>query len=146
LTFTRDDESKVEFANPACVWCGPWSDLVETRALHIATLPHKPEAWWHVIAVVSDLRRQPRVEFPVSFVWNRPTGAFVFVADDRGNGNEASSEQEESGGVIQFDEASCRRGAPVEFSVEGVLDSEFGDDTPIAVRGRFRGTVGAPPR
>jgi hypothetical protein len=146
LSFFRADGSRIAFNNPARIWCGPWTDIVKTRSLHVATLPGKrAEAWWEVKAVIAAVRRQPRVGFPVNFVWNRPTGAQVFAADDRGNGNEASTEQEDSSGSMRFEDASCQRGARVEFSIDAVLDSEFSDDTPITVRGQFRGTVGAPP-
>lgn len=146
LNFVRADGSKIAFDNPARIWCGPWTDIVDTQSLHVATLPGpRPEAWWEVRAVIAAVRRQPRVGFPVDFVWNRPTGALVFVADDRGNGNEASSEQEDSSGSVQFEQASCSKGARVEFRIDAVLDSEFSDDTPITVQGHFRGTVGAPP-
>jgi hypothetical protein len=76
----------------------------------VATLPRKrAEAWWEVKGVIAAIHRQPRVGFPVNLVWNRPTGAQVFAADDRGNGNEASTEQEDSSGSMRFEDASCQR-------------------------------------
>jgi len=86
--------------------------------------------------------------------WNRPVGVELFVADledtpggaDVGRGtNEASTEQEDAGGWVEFDAVGCEPGDEVSFTVDAVPGSEFGDDEPIAAEGSLRVRLGQPP-
>lgn len=157
LRFTRADGSAIDFPLEVVAWCGRWNDLIPTRALHVGALRGRPRdaSYWRLWAVPGDVASGRRVRFPVDFVWNRPHGAEIFVADAEdtpggadllGGTNEASTEEEDAGGWIEFAAASCDVGSEVAFTVDAVLGSEFGDDEPIRVKGTLRVRVaGAPP-
>jgi len=156
LRFTRADGSEIEFPLAVVAWCGPWNDLIPTRALHVGALggPPRRVSDWRLWAVPGDVRSGKRVRFPVRFVWNRPEGAELFAADledtpggadVRGGTNEASTEQEDAGGWLEFDAVGCEPGDEVSLTIDAVLGSEFGDDEPIAAKGSFRIRVGKPP-
>jgi hypothetical protein len=146
LVFHRADGSRIAFAGRLYAWCGPWESDVKVPSVHVWLVPPRRRgAYWMLSGVLKDVRRQPRVRFPIGFVWNRPKGAELFVYD-KPTRNEASSETEHAKGVVTFSRVSCRLGDEVVISARGALGSEFGDGTPVRVSGTFRGTVGKPPR
>ena len=146
LTFTRVGDGPIAFSGKTYVWCGSWEPDVKVPALRVLLVPRRHDrSYWLLSGVLKDIRRSPRVHFPVGFVWNRPKGAELFVYD-RPTKNEASSETEKAKGVVTFSRVTCRRGQNVVVSASGVLGSEFGDGKPIRVTGTFRGVVGPPPR
>ena len=93
-------------------------------------------------AVRRDVVVGRRIKFPNDFVWNRPRGALLFVADGE---NEASTAEEESSGSMEFSRVTCRRGGVVAFSIQGIVGSEFSDGKPVRVSGTYRGRVSARP-
>jgi hypothetical protein len=118
---------------------------VKVPALHVLLVsPRRRRSYWQLSGVLKDVRRTPRVRFPIGFVWNRPQGAELFVYDARTKDG-ASSEEEEAKGVITFSKVTCRRGATVVISARGVLGSTIFDGKAVRVSGTFRGTVGKPP-
>jgi hypothetical protein len=144
LTFRRADGSAMRFDGKLYVWCGRWEPDVKVPALDVFLVRRRGQSYWALSAVLRDVRRDPRVRFPIGFVWNRPKGAQLFVYD-RKTKNGASSEEEEAKGVITFSKITCRRGRSVTIRASGVLGSVFSDGTPVRVTGTFRGTVGRPP-
>jgi hypothetical protein len=156
LRFTRADGSTIRIPLGVVAWCGPWNDLIPRRALHVGALAGPPRrvSYWRLWAIPRDVESGDRVHSPVEFVWNRPRGVEIFVgdledtpggADTLGGTNEASTQEEESGGWIEFDASGCEVGDEVAFTVDAVLGSEFGDDEPIAVEGSLRLRVGERP-
>jgi hypothetical protein len=102
------------------------------RTLHVrAGSPDGP--FWHLSAVVADVRRRPVVRFPHSFIFDKPTGALLFAADGT---NELSSAEDEASGRITFSRVRCGRRLAVRFRVRAVLGSEISGD-PLTVRGAF---------
>jgi hypothetical protein len=151
LVFERADGSRIEMRGRPLVWCGPWNDEIPDTALQIAAvggIERKPgEKWfsyWQLWAVPEDIEGQAAVVFPGNYTFYDPSGVVLFVGDLETK-NEASSKGEDSSGQIVFTQASCEVGAPIEFTIDAVVDSEFGDREPVTVTGTFRGVVGEPP-
>jgi hypothetical protein len=145
LTFRRADGSALRFDGKLYVWCGRWESEVNVPALDVLLVSRRRgRSYWRLSAVLRDIRRDPRVRFPIGFVWNRPEGAQLFVYD-RKTKNGASSEEEEAKGVFTFSKVTCRRGQNIVIRASGVLGSVFEDGPPVRVTGTFRGIVGRPP-
>ena len=51
--------------------------------------------------------------------------------------NELATNTEESSGFIVFHSLPCLKGRTVDFSIDAVLGSEFGDMPSVTVIGRF---------
>jgi hypothetical protein len=134
IAVTRADGSAVHPAQNVRVWCGPWERDVPRRTLHIRA-GARGGPFWQLDAVVADIRRQPVVHFPHSFVWDEPTGAQLFAVD---GDDEASSSEEEASGRITFRRVRCGRRLAVRFRVRAVLGSEFSDGAALTLRGSFR--------
>ena len=146
LTFRRADGSAIAFTGKTYVWCGRWEPDVAEPAVHALLVPprRRRSSYWLLSGVLRDVRKQPRVGFPIGFAWNKPRGGQLFVYDARTK-NEASSETEEARGTIVFSKLTCAKGSAVQIDVSGVLGSEFSDGKPVRVSGTFRGVVGRPP-
>ena len=151
LLFQRTDGSRVEMHGRPLVWCGPWNDVIPDHTLHVAAVggvERKPgQDWftyWELWAIPEDVEGGAAVGFPGDYTFDDPSGVVLFVGD-RETKNEASSKGEDSGGQIVFTKASCEVGAPVEFTIDAVVDSEFSDGDPLKVEGAFRGVVGPGP-
>ena len=140
LVFKRADGSVIRFAGTPRAWCGPWESDVARPSVHVAlgTGTHH----WQLSAVRRDLKIGRRIRFPNDFVWNRPRGALLFVAD---GANEASTAEEESSGSMKFSRQSCRRGGVVAFSIQAIIGSEFSDGAPVRVSGTYRRQVSEQP-
>ena len=135
LAFTRADGTRIVFPARTRVWCGRWSSEVRVRALHVLVGVRRPGApFWSLDVVLRDFRPGRTIRFPHDFVWNRPTGAVLFVLDPS---NELSSAEENSRGYVVLRRASCKPGARIEFTVRAVLGSELHDARSVSVRGRF---------
>jgi hypothetical protein len=102
-----------------------------------AATPH-----WHLRAVVDDVTPGVAVPFPSDFIWDQPEGVDVFVFDPP---NELSTLTQGSSGAITFQQLQCGSGGVVEFSIDAVIGSEFGNGPPITMTGSFRAAVGQPP-
>lgn len=138
LTFTRADGTPIAFRGPVKVSCGRWSQDSSRPALHIAQGGRKRH--WSLDVVRRDIKLGTPLGFPNAFVFDKPRGAELFVADAP---NEASTAGEDSSGSVTFARAGCRQGARVAFRIDAVLDSEFGNGDPVHVKGRFRAAVNA---
>ncbi len=140
LVFKRADGSAIRFTGTPRVWCGPWETDVAHPSVHVAvgSVKHR----WHLSAVRRDLTIGRRIGFPNDFVWNRPRGALLFVAD---GANEASTAEEESSGSMEFSRLTCRRGGVVALSIQGRVGSEYSDGESVRVSGTYRGRVSARP-
>ena len=102
------------------------------RTLHVrAGVSGGP--FWHLRAVVADVRRRPVVRFPHDFIFDKPNGALLFAVD---GSNELSSAEEEASGRISFSRVRCGRRMAVRFRVRATLGSEVSGD-PLTVRGSF---------
>ena len=87
VEITRMDGTAVQVAQNLRVWCGRWDRDVPARSLHIRA-GARSGPFWQLDAVVADVRRDPVVRFPHSFVFDKPTGAELFAVDRE---NELSS-------------------------------------------------------
>ncbi len=132
VVLTRADGTVVPIKQTIRVWCGPWASDVRTPAVHV--LAGSRRAVWTMSAVLADVRRNPVVRFPHSFVFDKPTKAQLFAAEAR---NEASTAEEESSGKITFTKVQCGKRLDLRFKVDAVMGSEFSDGTPLTIRGSF---------
>jgi len=140
LVFTREDASEVEFpaAAKAYVWCGPWENDVPVFSLHVWFGSPGDPVGWELQGVVGDIEIGDTLRFPNSFIWNQPDGVLLFLLDPP---NELATSMEESGGFMVFHRLPCSSGSTVDFSIDAVMGSEFGDMPPVTVRGRFTAQV-----
>jgi hypothetical protein len=132
ITMTRPDGSVVAFPQKVRVWCGRWERDVPVRALHVQVGGRHGS--WALRAVIADVRRDPVIELPNSFVFDEPEGADLFA---QSGGNELSSAEEEASGRIVVDRVRCGRRLAVRFRVDGVLGSEFFEGDEWTVGGSF---------
>jgi hypothetical protein len=132
LAFARPDGSAVAFPQKLRVWCGRWEEGVPRRTLHVFAGGRR--GGWHLRAIVADVKRDPVVELPNTFVFDEPMGADLFATDTE---NELSTGEEEASGRITFGRVRCGRRLAVRFRVDGVLGSEFFEGDEWAVRGSF---------
>jgi hypothetical protein len=146
LVFTRADSSRVVFppSSATYVWCGEWeSGEVPIPALHVmVVMPGPAQGYWWLRAVLRDVRTGQPLSFPNDFNWDEPEGAHIFLFDDP---NELATDTDDSGGTITFHQLPCPSGSMVDFSIDAVLGSEYGDMPPVSARGRFTARVTAPP-
>ena len=134
VEITRMDGTAVQVAQNLRVWCGRWERDVPARSLHIRA-GSRSGPFWQLDAVVADIRRDPVVRFPHSFVFDKPTGAELFAVERE---NELSSAEEEASGRITFGAVRCGRRLAVRFRVDAVLGSEFFGGETVTMRGSFR--------
>jgi hypothetical protein len=151
LVFERADGSKIEMPGRPLVWCGPWNDEIPERALQVAAIggiERQPgEKWftyWHLWAIPAHIDDQAAVGFPGNYTFDDPSGVVLFVGDTETK-NESSSNGDDSSGQIVFAQASCDVGAPIEFTIDAVIDSEFSDGDLVTAKGTFHGVVEPPP-
>lgn len=146
LVFTRADSSEVEFPDgaEAFVWCGPWElDLVPVPSLHVwFGVPGQP-GYWLLRAVLGDIALGDSLRFPIYFVWDEPERVALYLLDLP---NELATDTDESSGFIVFNRIPCQAGSKIDFTIDAVLGSEYGDMPTVTVRGRFIAPItGAPP-
>lgn len=148
VVFERPDGSKVQFGTDIQIWCGAWEEgLVPNQTLHIMvgaqTSGDGALKYWWLRAVVDDVTIGEEMTFPNSFIWDEPKDVDIFVFDSP---NELSTQDERSSGSIVFQQLQCHLGGDVEFTIEAVIGSEFGDGPPLQVEGSFQGKVTLEPR
>jgi hypothetical protein len=149
LVFRRVDGSVIEMPGEPTAWCGP-DDAIPGTVLQVAAImgvQRTEDEWfsyWHVWAVPADVEEGRAISFPLPPAWDDERGAQIFVGDSVTE-NEASTSGEDSSGQIVFSQASCELGAPIEFTLDAVIDSEFFDGDPVEARGTFRGALEQPP-
>jgi len=134
VVLERMDGSPAQVAQNLRVWCGRWEPDVPRRAVHIRA-GARSGPFWQVDAVIADVRRDPVVRFPHSFVFDKPTGAQLFAVERE---NELSSSEEEASGRITFGKVRCGRRLAVRFRVDAILGSEFAGGETVTMRGSFR--------
>lgn len=147
LVFTRADETPLTFEGPVVAWCGMWEEgEVPVPSIIIQQSGGSQVGYWQVRAVLADVAPGDPISFPNDFIWNQPSGADLFISD-AGRGNELSSQTEESTGWIRFTRAGCGEGEWVDFTIDAMIGSEFGDMGGIRVRGSLRAQLtGGPGR
>jgi hypothetical protein len=135
LHFTLPDGSEVKFPTKFRVWCGKWASDVPTRAIHLEMAGlKKSDDFWSLEAVISDVKDDPTVPLPKTFVFDHPEDAELFADVD---GNEVSSAQEEARGKIVFKRVRCGENPRIRFSIDAKLGSEFSDGQRLKVVGGF---------
>jgi hypothetical protein len=137
LRFTRADGSDIVFpaGMDTFVWCGPWERQLTTPALNIRVQTSDPHlARWELSAVLQDVRIGVPMAFPNYFVWDHPDSALIFLLDPP---NELSTQQQAARGYVTFYQLPCSSSAQVDFWIDAVLGSEFGDGPSVAMKGRF---------
>jgi hypothetical protein len=151
LVFERADGSNIEMPGRPLVWCGPWNDVIPDHVLHVAAVGgvkrQAGEKWftyWQLWAIPEHIEGRAAVGFPGNYTFDDPSGVVLFVGDAETR-NEASTTGKDSSGQIVFAQASCDVGAPIEFTIDAVVDSEFSDGDLVTAKGTFRGVVGPPP-
>jgi hypothetical protein len=149
LVFRRVDGSEIEMPGRPIAWCGP-DDVRPGTVLQVAAIDgvkRTSDEWfsyWYVWAVPEDVEEGESISFPLPRAWDDERGVQIFVGDSVTE-NEASTSGEDSSGQISFSQASCEIGAPIEFTVDAVIDSEFFDGDPVRAEGTFRGVLEPPP-
>ena len=146
LIFTREDSSIVEFpaAAETYVWCEDWEpDEIPVPSLHVWIGTWSPgEAYLWLRAVIGDIEIGEPMRFPNYFIWDQPDTVSIFLYDPP---NELATDTEESSGFITFHELPCPDGIRVDFTIDAVVGSEFGDMPSVAVQGRFTEEITEPP-
>lgn len=145
LVFTREDGSEVKFSadSEAFVWCGPWEhDQVTAPTLHVVFGSQTQERYWTLRAVIGDIEIGDTLRFPNYFTWDQPDSVHLFLLDPP---NELATDTEESGGFIVFHNMPCPDNTTIDFSIDAVMGSEYGDMPPVTVRGQFTAQVTGPP-
>jgi hypothetical protein len=149
LVFRRADGSEIEMPGRPVAWCGR-DDHLPGTVLQIAAImgvERTADEWfsyWQVWAVPADVQAGKPVSFPLNPAWDSHRGVHIFVGDSVTE-NEASTGGEDSSGRIVFSQASCHLAAPIEFTLDAVIDSEFFDGEPVRAHGTFRGVLERPP-
>ncbi|MBN2071638.1 MAG: hypothetical protein JW814_09300 [Candidatus Krumholzibacteriota bacterium] len=141
LVFTREDGSEVEFSIDAktYVWCGPWeSGAIPEPSLHVSFGSSPQTGGWMLKAVVADIETGDTLRFPNYFIWDEPDSVHIFLFDPP---NELATDTEESAGFIVFHSLPCPDGTTVDFSIDAVMGSEYGDMPFVKVSGRFTAEV-----
>ena len=82
--------------------------------------------------------------FPNTFIFDQPRNADLFLFDPS---NELSTQADGSSGSITFQQLNCATGnnGVVEFTINAVIGSEFGDGPSVTASGSLKASVGAPP-
>jgi hypothetical protein len=142
LTFRHPNGAPIHFPGTPQVWCGPWEEGVARPSVHVVVGSGRTH--WEMSAVRRDVRIGRPIEFPNSFVFDKPRGAFLFVGVAH-SGIEASSAEEEGSGSLVFSRLDCQLGGLVGFRVRAVLGSELFEGERVRVSGTFRGQVSEPP-
>jgi hypothetical protein len=149
LVFTREDSTEVVFPSSAVtyVWCGEWEEWdsdVGLPALRIAFGSRNvEEPNWYLEAALADIELDQPISFPATTSGNEPRRVLLFLNDGP---NELSSFEGESGGTITFHALPFPGGGTVEFTIDAVLGSEYGNGPPVAVNGYFRHGLAVPTR
>jgi hypothetical protein len=139
LTFTRADSTVVESGATPFVCCGLYDPgFVNEHAMRIVMYdPANTKVGWQILiltdrAQAGAVTTLPTVVVPPSKVPH----VSMFAADSL---NELSSDTEESSGTITVHSFECTSTAiRIDFSVDAVLGSEFGDGPSMRVQGAFR--------
>ena len=108
VEITRMDGSAVQVAQNLRVWCGRWARDVPARSLHIRA-GSRSGRFWQLDAVVADIRHDPVVRFPHSFVFDKPTGAEIFAVDRE---NELSSRRRRRAAASPSARSAAAAGSP----------------------------------
>ena len=137
LTFTRDDGTTFTLTG-GDLSCEPTSTEKKRPAIVLQTAdPSQTAPFFRLEAVLADVQADPDVRFPTSFVESDPEGAILFAYDAQTR-NELSSSFEDSTGGVRFERASCAPVPEIAVTVDGTIDSEFGDREPARVEGSLR--------
>ena len=150
LVFRREDGSEIEMPGRPIAWCGP-DDVRPGTVLQVAAIDGVKRtsderfSYWYVWAVPEDVEEGESISFPLPRAWDDARGVQIFVGDSVTD-NEASTSGEDSSGQISFSQATCEIGAPIEFTVDAVIDSEFYDGDPVKANGTFRGVLDEAPK
>jgi hypothetical protein len=148
LVFTRDDGKTFSFSH-ARVSCGKSRNGGNRKAIFIDSIPSPyggkgtKKSYFFVEGVLRDVAPSGTVKFPHTAVFGNPSGAEIFVFDQKDptaiDGNELSSDQEEASGKIVFQKARCRPRPRVAFTVKADLGSEIFGLPNLKVDGSFHG-------
>jgi hypothetical protein len=146
LTFTRQDGSAIIFPDESqtWIWCGDWEPgYIEVPALNILVVGSMQSGlYWKLRAVTADFGIGDTLTFPNHFIFDSPDSVSIFLLDSP---NELNTNTEDATGTIVFHKIPCQSGNEVDFTIDAVLGSEFGEGTPVVMRGRYSGEVtGAP--
>ncbi len=148
VVFTRANESPVTFSSAAklYVWCGAWEPgLVTAPSVHVTFGgPGPDDPFWQLKAVIADVEIGQPLPFPNTFLFDQPRNADLFLLDPS---NELSTQADGSSGSITFQQVNCATGnrGVVEFTINAVIGSEFGDGPTVTASGSLKASVGAPP-
>jgi hypothetical protein len=152
LRVTREDGSRVKFADEVHAWCAPYEDpdgeqdgdepmSVNVLGGEPPSEGEEPGALWIFNRAVEDIERSPKLEFP----HEEGSHAAVFVFDPK-TGYELSSMEEGSTGRLVVEEWGCEKGDAVRVTVDAQLESERGEapETVTPVEGQIVGMIGDP--
>ena len=125
LTFTRGDGTSFSF-DEVNVTCGETSTETKKPAIRVESMtnPADGEPAFFLEAVLADVRENPVVRLPSSYIESDPQGALLFAVDPE-TGNELNTSFEKSRGTIRFDSVSCDPSPRISFTIEGRIDTEL---------------------
>jgi hypothetical protein len=141
LEFSRADSTVVEMGTTPLVCCGLYDpSFVNERAIRIVLYdPANQKPGWQILILLDRAQAGAITTLPTTPVApSKVPYVSMFAADI---GNELSSDVEESSGTITVHSFSCGSTTiEIDFSVDAILGSEFGDGPAMAVKGTFRAT------
>ena len=141
LDFKRPDSSVVVMGTTPLVCCGLYDpSFVNERAMRVVlydSANQKPG--WEILILIDRAQAGATTTLPTTVVApSKVPRVSMFVAD---LGNELSSDTQESSGTITVHSFSCSPTTiQIDFSVDAILGSEFGDGPPMVVKGTFQAT------
>jgi hypothetical protein len=154
LHVTREDDSRVKFADEVHAWCAPYRDPDgeedgdEPMSVYVfGGDPPDPRGrdvsspLWIFNRSVEDIKRSPELVFP----HEEGSHAALFVFDPETQ-YELSSMEEGSTGRLVVKEWGCEKGDAVRVAVDARLESEVGEslDTLTPVEGEIVAVIGDP--
>ena len=141
LVFMRADSLALDMGDTPLVCCGLFDpSFANEEAIRLVMWdPSYQKPGWQIIILIDHVAAGQTFTLPAQTVPpSKIPPVELFVADDP---NELSSEEEDSSGSITVHSLQCSATTiQIDFSVDGILGSEFGDGPTMRVRGRFQGT------
>jgi hypothetical protein len=142
LVFQRSDSTVVTMGATPLFCCGLYDPgFVNERAMRIVLYdPANQNAGWQILVLIDRAQPGAVTTLPTTVVPpSKVPYVSMFAADMT---NELSSDDQDSSGSITVHSFSCTATTiQIDFSVDAILGSEFGDGPPMRVQGSFQATL-----
>ena len=144
MAFMREGGTTLAMGSDYAICCATWEPgYIDKNTLKIFLYdpllwsdPTNAKSFWKLFIVVDEID----LETPYSFPTYSDAPLRVFVVDVT-NGNELSSAEEESSGIITIESLTCGSPLQITFSIDATIGSEFHLSPTVNVTGTFSATV-----